>query len=448
MDEILNYDNLTIYGPETSTVSFDNIRRILPDDVTAPLTDEQLAQMTNIVEFEVVSKSGITVDVVRNDFEVNDKLTDSGKSIQLELTGDGECVIKLKITLGNLVMGFDEIKIVKVGSELGEQGGDSSFDAHPCQLKIPAQRLIEGSWSSEDSDFGAYNKADSMVVYMGENATPVGYKTLNGFISTGSAENAYPYFAPKTRSGYFSYRDISPGADTMVIKRAKIVLNQLAPFYVGHFANLANDGPHYYNALIVEKIEEIKDPEKGKEYGGVMYWSETKKRYYEQEKIYGDFFGVEKYTNFTEGLEISNYMVDNHKEKDQLPLAARYCYMKNDINGNGIIEDDEPIVWYLPAANQMLSMWISKHLIESQQDAKYFGFSLVDASNPWYWTASEVAAGFWWELDQRNFTTNVARFNILEGEMSISGIKGNAVTGGTDNKAHVRCVRSIVYDNH
>lgn len=40
-------------------------------------------------------------------------------------------------------------------------------------------------------------------------------------------------------------------------------------------------------------------------------------------------------------------------------FAARYCYEKNrDINGNGRLDDSE-IVWYLPAQNQLMAVWIS-----------------------------------------------------------------------------------------
>ncbi len=443
MDEVLNYESILIYGPETTTISFENIRRILPSEVVDPLSDEELAEMTNIVDFSIVSEDGVTVEVLQNDFEDDARLTDDGRSIILQLSGEGECSIQLKIQLGNLSTGFDEITIEKVGSSLG---GDSSFDAHPCQLRIENQNVITGTWNSIDSDFGARNDGDDLIIYMGENATPVGYKSLNGYISSGAASNAYPYFEPKTREGYFSYYDLENDPEKTTVKKSKIVLGQLAPFYVGHFGSAATAGPHYYDALIVEKIEEIEDDRYTpvEPNGGLLNWSEQSgKIYYVREKIYGSYLGLDKYLNFVEGRDISEYIVQNNTAEGSLPTAARYCYMKNDINGDGVIGDDEPIVWFLPASNQMLALWISKHLIDMEVDAEYFGFHLEEDSNPWYWTTSEVAPTLW-DLSNYTFENTVARFNMLEGEMNIIGMKGK---NGYDDLAHVRCVRGIIYDN-
>lgn len=65
--------------------------------------------------------------------------------------------------------------------------------------------------------------------------------------------------------------------------------------------------------------------------------------------------------------------------------AARYCYDKNrDINGDGIISDDE-IVWYLPAQNQLEALWIAYNGIS---DKHYF--------NDPYWSATLTSTNSIW----------------------------------------------------
>lgn len=445
MDEIVNYESVTIYGPNETKVSFSNIRSIFPASATEGLTQADLDNMTNSVEYALISKDpGLTI-LEQNDFATNPHLTTEGRSINLTIDGEGSCTIKLIIKLGNLTIGGEAIIIKKIGGET-DLGGDSSFDAHPCQLTITDQELIPNTWNSEDSDFGArLNKNGETVIYMGENATPVGYRTMDGEITTALSVNAYPHFEPKTREGYYSYYDKK---DSNKIKKTKIVLNQLAPFYVGHFGNLASGGNHYYNALIVEKIEEIEDDRVTPHLpiGGVMEWSEAGgKVYYRENPIYGEYgnSGMYRFLNCVEGLSITKYIVENNRDKGSLPTAAQYCYMKNDIDGDGVIESDEPIVWYLPAKNQMLSMWISRHLFESDPNSTVFGFTMDDDSNPYYWTSSEVD-NVWDGNPPSSFTNYVTRVNVIEGEIDNSAQKGKGWPG-TGFDAHVRCVRSIVY---
>lgn len=449
MDETFNYNEIIIYGDGETILSFENMRYIFPEEMTS---NDLIAfeNMTNIVDFEVISSgeilfnewggydydsdgnivTGMTIDVIQNDFSSNNKLTDEGRDIILSVSGSGTATFKLQITLGNLEIGSALVSISK-----GD--GDGAVDAHPGQVWVSGE-YIDDTWASTDLDFGARYYADSLktMIYFGENVTPTGYLTMDGYIASSTSKDSYPTFSEKTRSGFYSYLDSDQETHNV-----KIIINQLAPFYVGHFGKhtTSTTSEHYYNALVVEKIEEIVDTSWRKNpTGGVMKWSESSQVYYNN--IYGQFYTMTRYLNLVDGLDITKYMVENFTASGTIPLAAKYCYMKNDVNGDGVIDSTEPIVWYLPAQNQMLSMWVSKHLFELDPD---YDFELTDSPSVYYWTCSEVS--FTGQPLTGDFTA-VTATNMLEGEMITT--RSKTATSDTE-QAHVRCVRGITYgDNY
>lgn len=440
MDEILSYDEVLVYGSNETTLEFNNIRYVLPDGGQMDSSDFD----TNEVLFSILNDSeGLIIDTSSDfTFDTDGKsvLTSQGQSITITLSGEGECTIALRIKLGNLEMGREEITIKKVATN-GD--GDGSFDAHPGQLFIGGQQFVEGSWQSDDIDFGArvsssaYDEADGgTVIYMGENATPTGYRTMDGYVSGQYAINSYPVFSPKTRKGYYSY--INDEDETV---KVMIQLNQLAPFYLGHFGSTASEESLYhYNGLICEKIEEIPytDWEGDHATGGVLMWSEAQQTYF-QGTIWGDYLGLgDRYHNLVDGRDITKNIVENNNTS-YAPTAALYCYMKNDVNGNGVIEDDEPIVWYLPAQNQMLAMWINMNVFDTDIELYELSNKEGDDRN-YYWTSTEVdnVYDYTWTTPS-NFSVYSMAFNMLEGQ-SDNEVKNNTWTSG---QCHVRCVRGL-----
>ncbi len=463
MDEILSYDEVLVYGEKETTLEFNNIRYALPDG--GEMAGSKF--ITNEVVFKVYDVKNTTtnswidpnykfeVETISDfdfDSEGRSALTSVGKSIKMTLKNAGECKIKLKIKLGNLEIGRDEITIKKVATD---GNGDGSFDAHPNHFEIAGKEFIEGSWQSDDIDFGArassaaYDECGDggMVIYMGENATPTGYKTMNGAVSGKSSKNSYPVFSPKTRKGYYSYRDDNGEHKVM------IQVKQLAPFYLGHFGNTASSQSLYhYNGLVCEKIEEIKGgsgPDANGQWvtslldiNGVMKWSENQKQYYTG-TIWGDYNGLgDRYHNLVDGLGVTENIVKNNSNITlEEQNAAYYCYMKNDINGNGTIDSNEPIKWYLPAQNQVLAMWVNMNVFQS--DIKLFRLNngADGESRPYYWSCSEMDdnGGDFVYSFPADFSSHAMAFNMLEGQAEY--VPKNS--GDPSGQAHVRCVREL-----
>lgn len=74
--------------------------------------------------------------------------------------------------------------------------------------------------------------------------------------------------------------------------------------------------------------------------------------------------------------------------------AARYCYDKNrDKSGNGLIDDDE-IVWYLPARNQLEGVWIAHNSMEVPLAAKTYWSSTDAPSSLNYHSSVGFNGGF------------------------------------------------------
>lgn len=444
MDEVVNYDNIQIYGRETTTLEFNNICYILPSE----MDEVDLTNLTNSVTFSInnAADSELTITTTLNEFAEDPTLTDQGRSIHLEIEGEGSAEITLLIKLGNLEIGRETITINKVGE-------DGALDAHPCQIYLTDQQYVANSWSSTDTDFGAWydDSKDHTVVYMGHNATPTGYRTMDGYISSSSSDDSYPIFSEKTRTGYYSYYEVDDdGSVSEDVKKTMIVVTQLAPFYVGHFGSYADEGsPTYYNTLIAEKIEEIEntyitwETTDDLSTGGVMTWAPTASSSYvdwetypdvgSQVAYYNNIYSNGAYNNLVAGNTVSTYIAETYSRQF---TAARYCYMKNDINGDGIVDKDngEPVKWYLPSQNQALGMWINREIFTTDIDAYDLNGGTGD-QYVYYWTCTENDP---WGGTPSDFTQYVIGVNILEGEMEISRSKVSDYSA-----SHVRCVRGV-----
>ncbi|WP_044269852.1 hypothetical protein [Bacteroides timonensis] len=177
-------------------------------------------------------------------------------------------------------------------------------------------------------------------------------------------------------------------------KVTRLVINQAAPEYIGWFGgkgNLSRDIPYTYydRRLLMESIEE-----------------ETGKQFYSTDN-YSEAPG-----NIENGL--ANTMATGMLTEFQ---AANYCYLKNDRNGNGAVDTDEPVLWYLPAHNQLMGIWICKENIQRKDD---------------------LNSGYYWGSEKA--------WNALEGYWTgwfSSFFHGAAAYGQMSTLYRVRCVRDI-----
>ena len=265
-------------------------------------------------------------------------LTDTYQSIMLKVTPSAVAsgVVKYSVKFGNLTLdgSFDITK-----------GGGATVDCHPCVV-----------------DLGGGD-----VFSLPENITPVSWVVRNAsdglyVASDGSNVDAVPIFEDKTVTGsLFS----SSGS------RVKYFIQQKAPEYIGRFGSplTVAEGDYDCKRLIVESIEEtgafVRD--NGGEAIGVSSYGIIK--WCKDEIVYGVL------NEMSDGLKITEEFGKSYSTLET--PAARYCYLKNDLDGNGIVDADEPVNWYLPALNQLAGVWITYKNITNSFVAKR------------YWSATE-----------------------------------------------------------
>ena len=426
MDDILNYDTIRIYSHYDVRLDIDNICYILPEEMGGL---EQNTEITNEVYFtpgEKIGEGDLQLVVERNPFQTDPKLTNQRKDIKMVAKGkQGRWEFGLHIKFGNLELGRKKITIIKVPTML---------DAHPGQVRIQGTKINTDSWQTEFEDFGSRYDAetDETVIYAGDNVTPIGYIHLDGSSSDGESAkgDAQPVFEDKLHVGY--YDNVDKTNNDSVIGSTKIILAQHAPFYIGRFGNKSTDGGlHLYNQVVMEKIEEMPGEEDGKHGQGPfqMKWADVPAEFYSPDLIAtwigeNDWSKTAIYINLTDGLAITKYIMKNYMESNSaMPYAIKLCYLRNDTNGNGTVDSDEKINWYLPALNQLLGTWINFNVFTGDDHKPDNSFL------PNYWTASEVANG----------GTSFNAVNTV-----------SFLTGGTEfpekstwSNAKIRCVRDI-----
>ena len=427
LDEMVEYDEVTIFDRDITTIEFRNICYILPDEMTDK-TNIDVNSMTNIVDFSITSDTeSLTIESISNDFNAAGngigKLGQERGSVSFQLKGSGVATLRLIIKFGNIQVGREVIKISKNTDE-----GSGSFDAHAGQLILTDRVADVTSWSSHQDDFGVRINGDgNTVIFMGENVKPTGFVHMDGSVADENSPDAYPIFTDKRREAFYSYKNNTTG--TLI--KTKLVLNQLSPFYVGRFGGRSADGSsHLYKPLVMEKIEEVSSSTPGV-FGSSkrLRWASTRVPYYSN--IYD--FTSDVYLNRVDGLAISNDIIGKFgNSTTDIPYAVKYCYMKNDTNGDGILGPGEPINWYLPAYNQIMGVWINYNLYAD--DAAYrLG---QDPISPFYLTSSEFSP---WASPSTGCANvgHVISLNVTSGEV-IAKVKNE----GYDSQ-FVRCVRDL-----
>lgn len=175
-----------------------------------------------------------------------------------------------------------------------------------------------------------------------------------------------------------------------------IRLTQPAGFYAGLFGgsfDATASGTGYTEPLFYERVEEEID---------IPWYENTTTTTGVTNKVHGKA-GTVTLTNAP------------HINK---ALAATYCRNRNrDINGNGTIDDDE-VVWYLPAQNQLMAAWVVN-------TAHTVNFLRSITSDGYYRSATETDARYSW------------------GTLFTSGYTQGFITKPSIDNKKARCVRDL-----
>jgi len=234
-------------------------------------------------------------------------LSTTEREIKASMTGTTGTIT---ITVGNIT------KTIHITRRTG-------VDAHYEKLTVNGD-FSSVRWTRNDNNTDIeLNGTTSMNLLFQENVTPINISSL----STKSAE---PAFENKYLEGY-----VSRPTGLM-----KILVMQLAPEYIGWLGGDSKQttGDSYYSKrLILESVEERID----------LVWSTD--------------LSLTGANSYEDGMYNCTLLMQRANRTDF--AAAYYCYMKNDANGNGVIDADEPVTWYLPAKKQQMGVLANYALV-------------------------------------------------------------------------------------
>lgn len=293
--------------------------------------------------------------------EVNNSITVEGAGMSLKSAGKltaakapVQVLLGPTFSTGTVTLKFGNItKTVKVVLK-------DAVDAHFSSIVCDGQ-TTGAEWTRNDNFCFAQNEgSDKFVICIPENVTPTGWINYNHEDGTSTVSNAddadaEPLFEQKKAEGIIYRSDL--GA-------TKVFIRQVAPVYLGHFGSpvtsgdltAVDDGGYSKKRLIAEVIEE-----------NSSNWASANVQFYT------------RFSEFDEGLKIAEYLKNNNDA-----AAVKYCLLKNDRNGNGVLDPDEPIRWYLPALKELFGAWISYEPLRLSNDQFYRGS---------YWSSTESSAG-------------------------------------------------------
>ena len=289
-------------------------------------------------------------------------LSETEQEIKASMTGDAGTVT---IQVGNITK---QINITR----------HTSMDAHFGKLTVSGDFSSVRWIRNENNTDIELNGTTSMNLLFKENVTPTNIASL-------SDKSAEPTFEDKYLEGYVS-------RPTGIMK---LLVMQMAPEYIGWLGGESKQttGDSYYSKrLVLESVEEdLSNPIWGRNTTTLV--------------------GAKSYED---GMINCKILM---ARDDRADFQAVYdCYMKNDANGNGVIDADEPIMWYLPAKKQQMGILANLALITHP-------FAPVC-----YWTSTEASTS------QRAWYVGF-RVNHVQGK------EKNSTQYGT----RVRCGRDIEY---
>lgn len=236
---------------------------------------------------------------------------------------------------------FDKFPFRAIGS-----GAIVSNSGAPGWITLSDEKAYKPAKQYQRIDINL-NTSNEMYVHIDENVTLPG--------------------APRSATAQFVRMN---GSGTL-----RAIFEQLAPtgLISGYFGGdaWAPDGNSYPKQLMVEAIEEYSIARIYDDTGG------------NTTAITGIQWG---FNNITTGVTETAFgragtiTLAGRTDAGVSPYAARYCYDKNrDSNGNGTLDANE-VLWYLPAQNQLTSMWVAKSGMSVTFAASYYA-SVVETSN-------------------------------------------------------------------
>ncbi|MDD2594289.1 MAG: hypothetical protein PHD11_00545 [Bacteroidales bacterium] len=268
----------------------------------------------------------------------------------------------------------------------------SAQDAHNCHV-VYGGILTSLQWQLSDMTCTTLDNGDgTFSLNIPENVTPSRWVTYSDSGSEISSTESNPTAEP-----IFSER-VSDGSFINGSSKIHLYIRQTKPMYVGWFGGTPNNstGDTYFDRrLIIENVDE---------YDAQDYATGATPCFYTSNVATGS-------QDTERGKENTIYMMN---KSDKINFQAAYeCYMKNDVNGNGIIDAGESIEWYLPAVNQMMSVYINNNNLTAYPlwpPREFYNTSTESTTitgNTWY------INGFWGNrLDSNNLNscrTNATR---------------------------------------
>lgn len=242
---------------------------------------------------------------------------------------------KVKISLGNLE------KTIVI------QRKSAPVDAHPVIIKDLDGQLLAFSIQESNmaNDVKAYDNGDGTYrLCIPENVIPDNMEAVNA----NPEEEVEPVFGTKRAVCLANTLQVGSNAGRVT----RIIVNQTKPEYIGWFGNRGdvNRGPsysYYSKRLLMESVEEKERMSLFNGVSDIPTEAEVSSIPIEMEN----------------GLANTLAMAFSPEYE-----AAYYCYMKNDRNGNGTIDPDEPEVWYLPAHNQLMAIAVCLENVDTKND--------------------------------------------------------------------------------
>ena len=224
------------------------------------------------------------------------------------------------------------------------------MDAHGLAILFNGRVPADVRWLRNENGYSFLNHSDGTFSLIApENVTPVKWVKYddngNEMPSSESDLAAAPIFEYKYGEASIPYSD----PDNFDIGKIKVIIGQRWPQYVGWWGGEPGQSgtTHYSKRLIAETI-----------YESLALPSAP------------DTFNASGAQDMEMGKANTLYLMDQ-SQTGAIPSEfkqAYRCYMLNDRNGNGRIDPDEPILWYQPARNQCVGIYVQLNGISEKED--------------------------------------------------------------------------------
>lgn len=304
--------------------------------IWGPNGDYEVAKIRYILPKEMTSlPAGVTCQIAHtglSSLEIRPiNVTDQAQPLiircsSLEVLPEGSSKT-IQIRLGNIVKDF-YIEFHPL------------MDAHGTTILFNGQASADAQWLRNENGYSFLNHTNGTFSFVApENVTPVKWVKYddsgNEMLSSESDPAAEPLFEYKYGEASIPYSD----PDTFDVGKIKVIIGQRWPQYMGWWGGEpGQSGITYYSKRLVS--ESI--------YESLALPSAS------------GTFNVSVAQDTERGKANTLNLMDQ-SQTGAVPSGFKQvyrCYMMNDLNGNGQIDPDEPIRWYLPAQNQLVGSYV------------------------------------------------------------------------------------------